>query len=155
MKRYLGVLLAVVLLGAVVVAAACPVSATKQTGGTYQLDMAGTWHRYSSIYEGNNYYVYPAAGHVFAIFNLTLTNVNAPDLYLGNPGYFKLSTSSGTAYSYSSATFDLATPLTGVDHTSPGEHVQGQVAFEISTSDTPTLILYNDGQNWVSVTCTS
>jgi hypothetical protein len=147
MKRYLGFLLAFVLLGAVVAVAACPISAAKTTGGVYKIDMSGKGGYYSSI-NSNGYYYYPASGHKFAIFDITLTNVNAPNLYMGNPNYFKLSTSSGMAYSYSSKTFLYATPMTGVDHTTPGESVRGIIVFEIYSSDTATQMLYNDGQNW-------
>jgi Domain of unknown function (DUF4352) len=154
MKRHLGVLLAIVLLGTLVGVALSPINAAGQTatwGGTYQIGLSGTQYIANSITSTSGNVYYPAAGYKFAGYNLTLTNINAPDLYLGNPGYFKLSTSSGTAYSYSSDTFLLATPMRGVDHTTPGEKVHGWIVFEIARSDTPTQILYNDGQSWVLV----
>lgn len=74
----------------------------------------------------------PAPGHNYIVIDLTLTNMNKNDLYMGNAGYFKLSTSDGTAYSYSSWTYLLTNAIgAGVFHTNPGEKVTGQIAFEI------------------------
>jgi hypothetical protein len=90
----------------------------------------------------------PAPGHNYIVIDLTLTNMNKNDLYMGNAGYFKLSTSDGTAYSYSSWTYLLTSAIgAGVFHTNPGEKVAGQIAFEIPQSAKATALTYGDGFN--------
>jgi hypothetical protein len=90
----------------------------------------------------------PAPGHNYVVIDLTLTNLNKNDLYMGNALYFKLSTSDGTAYSYSSWTYLLSNPIgAGVSHTNPGEKVTGQIAFEIPQSVRATSLTYGDGFN--------
>jgi hypothetical protein len=90
----------------------------------------------------------PTPGHNYVVVDLTLTNLNKNDLYMGNALNFKLSTSDGTAYSYSSWTYLLNNAIgSGVFHTNPGEKVTGQIAFEIPQSTHATQLTYGDGFN--------
>jgi hypothetical protein len=95
--------------------------------------------------------VTPTPGNKIVVVDLTLTNLNKHGLYMGNASYFKLTTSDGMAYSYSSSTHLLPHPIgAGVFHTNPGEKVKGQIAFEIPQSVEPTALTYGDGLNGVA-----
>jgi hypothetical protein len=96
----------------------------------------------------NSFETTPTPGHYFVVIDLTLTNLNKNDLYMGNALDFKLATSDGTAYSYSTWTYLLPNAIgAGVFHTNPGEKVTGQIAFEIPQSAKPTALTYGDGFN--------
>jgi len=96
----------------------------------------------------NSFETTPTPGHTYVVVDLTLTNLNKNDLFMGNALDFKLSTSDGTAYSYSSWTYLLNNAIgTGVFHTNPGEKVTGQIAFEIPQSAKATALTYGDGLN--------
>jgi hypothetical protein len=86
----------------------------------------------------------PSPGRTFAIFDVTVTNQNKNNLYMGNPLYFTLKTSDGTVYQYSSASYFLGNEINGVSNTNPGDKVTGQIAFEIAQSAKPTQLLYGD-----------
>jgi hypothetical protein len=92
----------------------------------------------------------PKAGYQYLVFNVTVTNLNKNDWDIGNPYYFKLSTSDGTAYTYSSASYYTGNELNSVSHTNPGEKVSGLVAFEIPQSVKATQLVYNDYVNQVT-----
>jgi hypothetical protein len=91
----------------------------------------------------------PSAGKTYLVFDVTLTNKNKNSLYMGNPLYFKLTTSDGTVYQYSSSSFWLDNHLTGVFNTNPGDKVTGQIAFEIPQSAKATKLSYGDLLNGV------
>jgi hypothetical protein len=91
----------------------------------------------------------PSAGNVYVIYDVTLTNQNKNDLYIGNPLYFTLKSSDGTAYQYSPSSVWLENYLTGVSHTNPGDKVTGKIAFEIPQSARPSELSYGDGFNGV------
>ena len=91
----------------------------------------------------------PAPGKTYVVFDVTVTNQNKDNLYLGNPLYFKLTTADGTVYQYSPASYWLNNHLTGVFNTKPGDKVTGQLAFEIPQSAKPTQLTYGDLINGV------
>lgn len=86
----------------------------------------------------------PSPGYKYVIIDATVTNTGKNDLYMGNPGYFKLTTNDGTVYQYSSASFRLDNYLTGVSNTNPGDKVTGKIAFQIPQSQNPTKLTYGD-----------
>jgi hypothetical protein len=89
-------------------------------------------------------------GKNYIIFDVTLTNVNKNNLYMGNPLYFKLTTGDGTVYSYSPSSYWLPNGFkTGVFNTNPGDKVTGQVAFETPQSAKATKLSYGDLINGV------
>jgi hypothetical protein len=92
----------------------------------------------------------PKPGYKYLVFDVTVTNLNKNDFDIGNPYYFKLSTSDGTVYSYSSASYYTGNELNPVSHTNPGEKVAGQVVFEIPQSAKATQLVYNDYVNQVT-----
>jgi hypothetical protein len=85
----------------------------------------------------------PAPGNIFAIYSVTISDLNQNGI-LVNPNYFKLTTSDGSAYQYSSNTFALSTPFNSVSNVQPGEKVTGSIAFEIPQSKSPATLTYND-----------
>jgi Domain of unknown function (DUF4352) len=91
----------------------------------------------------------PSAGRTFAVFDVTVTNQNKNNLYMGNPLYFTLKTSDGTVYQYSSSSYFLDNEINGVSNTNPGDKVTGQIAFETPQSAKPTQLLYGDLINGV------
>jgi len=91
----------------------------------------------------------PQAGNKYVIFDLTVTNLNLKNQYIGNPYYFKLTTADGTVYEITSSSFLGTNALSGVQNTNPGEKVSGQIAFEIPQSATVTTLTYSDGINQV------
>jgi Domain of unknown function (DUF4352) len=91
----------------------------------------------------------PSAGRTFAVFDVTVTNQNKNNLYMGNPLYFTLKTGDGTVYQYSTSSYYLQPEITGVFNTNPGDKVTGQIAFEIPQSAKPTQLLYGDLINGV------
>jgi hypothetical protein len=94
----------------------------------------------------------PAPGKAYVVFDVTVTNQNKDNLYLGNPLYFKLTTADGTVYQYSPSSYWLDNRLTGVFNTKPGDKVTGQIAFEIPQSAKPTELTYGDLLNGVVTT---
>jgi len=84
---------------------------------------------------------------MYLVLDVTVTNQNRDRLYMGNPTYFKLTTSNGTVYSYATSTFDLQNPINGVYGTNPGDKVTGNIAFEIPQSATATQLIYSDPLN--------
>jgi len=87
-------------------------------------------------------------GNKFVVVDLTLTNLNKNDLYMGNPLYFRLNTNDGAVYSYSTrAAILLNDTLDGQFHTNPGDTVTGQVGFEIPLSATAASLRYSDSYN--------
>lgn len=89
-----------------------------------------------------------APGNKFVVVDLTLTNLNKNDLYMGNSLYFRLTTNDGAIYSYSTrADILLNNTLEGQFHTNPGDTVTGQVPFEIPQSATPASLRYSDSYN--------
>ncbi|MGZ4902824.1 MAG: DUF4352 domain-containing protein [Halobacteriota archaeon] len=88
-------------------------------------------------------------GSKYVILNVTVTNLNGNGLYIGNPNFFKLTTSDGMIFSLSQATFRLGDYIAGVSNTVPGERVTGTIAFEIPQNASPTQLTYGDGSNGV------
>jgi hypothetical protein len=89
-----------------------------------------------------------APGNKFVVVDLTLTNLNKNDLYMGNSLYFRLITNDGAVYSYSTrADILLNNTLEDQFHTNPGDTVTGQVPFEIPQSATPASLRYSDSYN--------
>ena len=93
----------------------------------------------------------PGPGGIYLIYNVTVKNLNEQDADIGNPYYFKLATSDGSVYDYASSSSYLDNAIQSVSHTSPGEKVTGQVAFEIPQSATPSKLQYDDYSNKVIV----
>jgi hypothetical protein len=91
----------------------------------------------------------PSPGRTFTVFDVTVTNQNKNNLYMGNPLYFTLKTSDGTVYQYSASSYFLNNEINGVSNTNPGDKVTGQIAFEIPQSAKPTQLLYGDLLNGV------
>ena len=79
-----------------------------------------------------------------------VTNLNKNNFDIGDPYYFKLTTSDGTVYQYSSSSYLGNNALNGVSHTNPGEKVTGQVAFEIPQNAKATTLVYDDYVNRVT-----
>ena len=81
---------------------------------------------------------------------MTVTNLNKNDLNIGNSLYFKLTTSDGTAYSYSQSSYWLNNAIgASVPHTNPGDKTTGQIAFEIPQSAIQSKLSYGDALNGV------
>ncbi len=94
----------------------------------------------------------PSPGHQYLIFNVTVKNLNKQDANIGNPNYFKLIMSDGFVYEYASSSHPLLdNAIQSASHTSPGDNVTGQIAFEIPHSATPSKLQYNDYSNKVMV----
>ena len=91
----------------------------------------------------------PTPGKTYVVLDMTVTNQNKDNLYLGNPLYFKLTTADGTVYQYSPSSYWLDNRMTGVFNTKPGDKVTGQIAFEIPQSAKPTQLTYGDLLNGV------
>lgn len=127
-------------------------SSSSNNGGTGEAGVAVKINSQTTKSQlGSGYAVStPQAGYEYVIFDVTVTNLNQNDLAIGSPIYFKLSTSDGTAYSYSSASYYTNNEIELVSHTNAGEKVTGQVAFEIPQSATPTQLVYNDYVNQVT-----
>ncbi len=91
----------------------------------------------------------PAAGNTFVVFNVTCTNNNQKNQALGDPLFFKLTTKDGTAYEASGVWVTDPSAIKTVTNSNPGEHVTGNVAFEIPQSAVPQTLTYSDGLNQV------
>ncbi len=89
----------------------------------------------------------PSPGHQYLILNVTVKNLNEQDADIGNPNYFKLITADGFAYKDASSSYHLDNAIQSVSHTSPGDKLTGQIAFEIPQSATPSKIQYVDYSN--------
>ena len=92
----------------------------------------------------------PKAGYHYLIFNVTVKNLNEKDWTIGDPYDFKLTTTDGSVYQSTSASLGTYA-LESVSHTSPGEKVTGQIAFEIPDSTQPMRLQYDDYTNSVVV----
>jgi len=161
-KRYiktpLKYALPLLFIGALVLVATTGCVSTKNTtqsasgGGTGEAGVAVKINSQTTKSQlGSGYAVStPKAGYKYVIFDVTVTNLNKDDFGIGSPIYFKLSTSDGTAYSYSSASYYTNNEIELVAHTNAGEKVTGQVAFEIPQSATATQLVYNDYVNQVT-----
>lgn len=147
-------LLAIVML--IVVAslsvAGCPNNNTKQTssniGGSspvvsLNINSVTTSNQLGSPPLGST----PSPGNKYVVIDVTVNNLNKNDLYIGNPLYFKLTTSDGTVYPYSPSSYFLSNQLTGVSNTNPGDKVTGKIAFEVPQSVQATKLTYGDGFN--------
>jgi hypothetical protein len=91
----------------------------------------------------------PAAGNTFVVFNVTCTNNNQQNQALGDPLFFKLTTKDGTAYDASGVWATDPSAIKTISNSNPGEHVTGNVAFEIPQSAVPQTLTYSDGLNQV------
>ena len=92
----------------------------------------------------------PTAGNKYVVFDVTCTNLNQKSQTLGDPYFFKLTTSDGTVYTVSGSTFfNNGQDLKTVSNTNPGEHETGKIVFEIPQSATPKTLTYDDGINSV------
>ena len=65
------------------------------------------------------------------VFNVTCTNNNQQNQALGDPLFFKLTTKDGTAYDASGVWATDPSAIKTISNSNPGEHVTGNVAFEI------------------------
>ncbi len=120
-----------------------------QTVGKSNLDVA-----INSVHESYALgpYSTPTPGNKFELFDVTITNVNAKDKYVG-PSYFKLKTADGTVYQYDSHTFSSNIKgFQSVSNTQPGEKVSGVVVFQIPASAKPAVLTYDDYTNRVNIT---
>lgn len=102
---------------------------------------------------GSGGYFKPTAGNVFAAFNCTVKNINAPT-YLNNrigTSYWQLRDNLGNvydAYSFASGTPGIKV-FTGID-SKPGDVVSGYVFFEVPTNHgTWKSLTYDDGSREV------
>jgi hypothetical protein len=127
---------------------------TKQTssiipgGSTTAVSLAVNSVTTSSKLSKYPFQVTPAPGDKFVVVDLTLTNLNKNDLYMGNPLYFRLITDDGAAYSASTLSFvTLNNTLNGQFHTTPGDKLTGQIGFEIPQSAKATALTYSDTYN--------
>jgi hypothetical protein len=93
----------------------------------------------------------PSAGNQYLILNVTVKNLNDQDADIGDPYYFTLTASDGSVYEHASSSSYLDNAIQSVSHTSPGEKVTGQIAFEIPRSATPSKLQYDDYSNKVIV----
>jgi hypothetical protein len=91
----------------------------------------------------------PQPGNVFVVFNVTCTNNNQQNQALGDPLFFKLTTKDGTAYDASGVWATDPSAIKTISNSNPGEHVTGNVAFEIPQSAVPQTLTYSDGLNQV------
>jgi hypothetical protein len=135
-------------------AAVATTAATVKATATPTLSSGFVTVKVNSMTTSNQFGTYPlqatpSAGRTFAVFDVTVTNQNKNNLYMGNPLYFTLKTSDGTVYQYSSSSYWLENEINGVSNTSPGDKVIGQIAFEIPQSAKPTQLLYGDLINGV------
>jgi hypothetical protein len=162
MKRHINMplkkALPLLFVGALVLTATAGCGGTKNTtqniggGGTGEAGVGITVNSVNSYNQlGSGYLVStPKAGNKYVVFDVTVTNLNKDDFGIGSPTYFKLTTSDGTAYSYSSASYYTSKEIELVAHSAKGEKVTGQVAFEIPQSATPAKLVYNDYLNQVT-----
>jgi len=87
-------------------------------------------------------------GNHYVVVDVTLTNLNKNDLYMGNLLNFRLNTYDGAAYSFSSLSGVLLNnTLEDQFHTNPGDKVTGQIMFEIPQSAKATALTYADSYN--------
>ncbi|MFZ0926477.1 MAG: DUF4352 domain-containing protein [Halobacteriota archaeon] len=162
MKRYIKMplkkALPLLFIGALVLVATCGCTTNTTTqnssgggGASGSSAIAVTVNsQYTASQIGSGYAVdTPQAGNEYLIFNVTVKNLNENNWDIGNPLYFKLTTADGTVYQYSSSSFDLTNPLNVVSGTNAGEHVTGQIAFEIPQGAKATTLTYNDDFNSV------
>jgi hypothetical protein len=91
----------------------------------------------------------PAAGNKYVVFNVTCSNNNQKNQVLGDPLFFKLTTKDGTAYDASGVWATDPSAIKTISNSNPGEHVTGNVAFEIPQSAVPKTLTYSDGLNEV------
>lgn len=91
----------------------------------------------------------PAAGNKYVVFNVTCTNNNQQNQALGDPLFFKLTCKDGSAYDASGVWATDPSAIQTIQNSNPGEHVTGNVAFEIPQSQVPTTLTYSDGLNQV------
>ena len=91
----------------------------------------------------------PQPGNVFVVFNVTCTNNNQQNQALGDPLFFKLTCKGGSAYDASGVWATDPSAIQTISNSNPGEHVTGNVAFEIPQSQVPTTLTYSDGLNQV------
>jgi hypothetical protein len=91
----------------------------------------------------------PQPGNVFVVFNVTCTNNNQQNQALGDPLFFKLTCKGGSAYDASGVWATDPSAIKTISNSNPGEHVTGNVAFEIPQSQVPTTLTYSDGLNQV------
>jgi hypothetical protein len=119
---------------------------TGESGVGVKINSVNSYNQLGSGYAVST----PKAGYKYVVYDVTVTNLNKNDFAIGNPNYFKLTTSDGTAYSYSTASYYTNNEIQHVSHTNPGEKVTGQVAFEIPQSATPKQLVYNDYTNQVT-----
>jgi hypothetical protein len=91
----------------------------------------------------------PQPGNKYAVFSVTCTNNNQQNQVLGDPLFFKLTTKDGTAYDVSGVWVTDPSAIKTIQNSSPGEHVSGNVAFEIPQNAVPAKLTYDDGLNQV------
>jgi len=91
----------------------------------------------------------PQPGNVYVVFNVTCTNNNQKNQALGDPLFFKLTTKGGTDYDASGVWATDPSAIQTILNSNPGEHVSGNVAFEIPQSQVPATLTYSDGLNQV------
>ena len=164
MKRYIRMplkkALPLLFIGALVLVATCGCTQNTTTntttqnssgGGSGNAGIAVTINSQQTASQiGSGYAVStPQAGNEYLIFNVTVKNLNENNWGIGSLLDFKLTTADGTVYQYSSSTFDLSNPLILVLGTNPGEHVTGQLVFEIPQGGKATTLTYNDDFNSV------
>ncbi len=80
----------------------------------------------------------PAQGNTFLVVDVSIENTGAKDIPF-NPLFFKVRAEDGTE---SNSTILAPSPSLKTGELTPGEHVRGNVAFEISQSATGLLLLY-------------
>jgi len=90
----------------------------------------------------------PQPGDKYVVFNVTCTNNNQQNQALGDPLFFKLTCKDGTDYQATAWTTD-PNAIQTIQNSNPGEHVSGNVAFEIPQNSVPATLTYNDGLNSV------
>lgn len=159
MKRYIKMplkkALPLLFIGALVLAATCGCTTTTTQNASssgssgnigVKINSQQTVYQISSTFGVMST---PTTGNKYVVFNVTCTNNNQQNQALGDPLFFKLTTKDGTAYEASGVWATDPSAIKTITSSSPGEHVSGNVAFEIPQSAVPKTLTYSDGLNQV------
>jgi Domain of unknown function (DUF4352) len=101
-----------------------------------------------------------ATGNKFVTYAVYLNNINAKDIQMGNPLFFKLRDTDGNIYSYETYGFNMKPQqVNGVTlkyimeelNTQPGDKLSGLIVFQIPTSATPKSLTYDDYTNKITI----
>ena len=143
--------------------AGCPDNRIKETQTTAQPSSVATTAppagqaqvsvnaQYRGAYIPSQYFPTPKPGNQYVQFYVTVKNLNADGVLLGNAFSFTLFDSANQGYSPATVTFMNNDYIKSVQNSHPGDTTAGTLVFEIKQGATPQKLIYSDFSNKVTV----